>query len=704
MRDVKRSGWKDIAGRHGEDKVTTKRHSMAAAEGVSYADAMAPSHARVGRTPKGSKGRVVMPPAITSEVVVAYAQCPRKAYFLLFGQDKGEPHEYVQILAQQQQENHARYLAHLRQKHTAMQPYSLENLRDGSAVLINARLQGDGLEAECGILTRGEGQSTSGPPCYEPTICVGTYNISEDQKRELVFVGYVLAHVQRQSPVAGSIIGMDGTAHTVKLGQSATGLLPLLAPLRAWTTTASPEPPPIILNKHCPLCPFQRVCQAQAEQEDNLSLLDSLSTAKMVKKYERKGIFTVNQLSYLYRPRKQRKRSRKTLAPRHDVALQALVMRTGKIFILKTPELSRQPVEIFLDIEGIPDQHMYYLMGLLICDGESCAYHALWADTLVDEERMWHQFLTMIQERPHAPIYHYGSYEPKAIATLGRRYHSDTASITTRLVNVNASIYGKVYFPLRSNKLKDIGVFLGASWTASDASGLQSLVWRDHWEKTGNMLYRQRLMTYNEEDCRALKVLTDVLSGITEREDAVSNIDYYIHAKKSRSSKTDNPLHEQLETILKFAHSSYNKQKIHFHKVEQDDGNKAEEAPKRTGTPHRKKYRKPTRSIQISQAMHCPVCGCDRLAPSQKTTERMLVDLTFTQHGVRKSVAKYWAYKGRCPTCRHDLVPHDFAAKGRPQFLGAGFKVWITYLRVALRLPYGSIHKMFGAYHPGLEQ
>ena len=200
-----------------------------------------------------------MPPAITSEVVVAYAQCPRKAYFLLFGQDKGEPHAYVQILAQQQQENHARYLDRLRQKHTAMQSYSLENLRDGSAMLINARLQGDGLEAECGILTRGEGQSTSGPPCYEPTICVGTYNISEDQKRELVFVGYVLAHVQRQSPVAGSIIGMDGTAHTVQLGRSATGLLPLLAPLRAWTTTASPEPPPIILNKHCPLCPFQRV-------------------------------------------------------------------------------------------------------------------------------------------------------------------------------------------------------------------------------------------------------------------------------------------------------------------------------------------------------------------------------------------------------------------------------------------------------------
>jgi len=40
-----------------------------------------------------------MEPIITPAIVVAYAQCPRKAYLLLFSPDKGEPHEYVQILA-----------------------------------------------------------------------------------------------------------------------------------------------------------------------------------------------------------------------------------------------------------------------------------------------------------------------------------------------------------------------------------------------------------------------------------------------------------------------------------------------------------------------------------------------------------------------------------------------------------------------------
>jgi predicted RecB family nuclease len=39
-----------------------------------------------------------------------------------------------------------------------------------------------------------------------------------------------------------------------------------------------------------------------------------------------------------------------------------------------------------------------------------------------------------------------------------------------------ASISEKVYFPVQSNGLKEIGKFLGARWTAANASGLQSLI------------------------------------------------------------------------------------------------------------------------------------------------------------------------------------------------------------------------------------
>ena len=63
-----------------------------------------------------------------------------------------------------------------------------------------------------------------------------------------------------------------------------------------------------------------------------------------------------------------------------------------------------------------------------------------------------------------------------------KKYQTNCAAFKERLVNISPFIYGKVYFPLRSNKLKELGKFVGASWTSPDASGLQSLVWRYRWE------------------------------------------------------------------------------------------------------------------------------------------------------------------------------------------------------------------------------
>jgi predicted RecB family nuclease len=126
-------------------------------------------------------------------------------------------------------------------------------------VLIQARLQVDGLAADCGVLTRVEVPSTCGQHSYEPSIFVGTHSISKEQQLELSFVGYLLERLQHTSPTVGRIIGIDGKSHTVKLGASAKALRPLLESLHEWITVDAPKPPPIVLNKHCPLCPFQRI-------------------------------------------------------------------------------------------------------------------------------------------------------------------------------------------------------------------------------------------------------------------------------------------------------------------------------------------------------------------------------------------------------------------------------------------------------------
>ena len=231
-------------------------------------------------------------------------------------------------------------------------------------------------------------------------------------------------------------------------------------------------------------------------------------------------------------------------------------------------------MELFVDIEGVPDRQAYYLIGVLVCQADTTTPYAFWADTVQEERDIWQQFMDTVHQYSEAPIYHYGSYEPRALATLAKRYQTDSGPLTTRLVNVNRYIYGKVYFPVRSNQLKDIGRFIGATWTSPKASGLQSLVWRYHWEQTQDTIYREVLVTYNREDCQALKLLVDELTKIQCSVDTTSTVNY-THQHKRQVSEAGQEVHSQFKEILKFAHFGYDEKKISFRR-ESAGGNKSD--------------------------------------------------------------------------------------------------------------------------------
>jgi predicted RecB family nuclease len=87
--------------------------------------------------------------------------------------------------------------------------------------------------------------------------------------------------------------------------------------------------PPVVLNRHCAECQFQAQCHQIAREKDDLSLLATISD-KERKKCHEKGIFTVTQLSYAFRPRK----SSAARVPKHFPALKALAIRENKIHVL----------------------------------------------------------------------------------------------------------------------------------------------------------------------------------------------------------------------------------------------------------------------------------------------------------------------------------------------------------------------------------
>ena len=164
---------------------------------------------------------------------------------------------------------------------------------------------------------------------------------------------------------------------------------------------------------------------------------------------------------------------------------------------------------------------------------------------------MWSALVERLEAFPDAPVYHYGNYEKKAFATLAKR-HGRGSDLAGRLVNVASSVYGKVYFPVRSNGLKQLGRFLGATWTDPQASGLQSLVWRHRWEMTRDERFRQSLLRYNREDCEAVRLLVDRLDQI--RRDAASDPTIEFASRPKRhATETGKAVHGQFERILKSA-------------------------------------------------------------------------------------------------------------------------------------------------------
>ena len=621
---------------------------------------------------------------ITSEIVVAYTQCRLKAYFLLYTEKKGKSHQYISILENEISKNRTEYINKIKTEMSGSEPYSPTGIKRGLPVLFEVTLSFGDLEIYTDAIIRIEKISTKKANNYSPILVVGTQKINKEQKLQLAFIGYVLSKFQKKKAVFGTIVGKGNKKHNIKLETQYKEIGYILKNLKTWSQNLKPETPPVMLNNNCPICPFQNECRAKASEKDDLSLLDRL-TNKALLKYQKKGIFTVNQLSYLFRPRKQRKRKKRTITlPRFKPELQALAIRTEKIYIQELPELSKYEVELFLDIEGIPDQDFYYLFGLLVIKGDKQFFHSFWANSINDEQQIWNYFIDKVNEYPDAPIYHYGAYDSRAITKLKNRYGKDTIAVERRLVNVNSFIFGKIYFPVKSNALKELGLILGAVWTNPESSGLQSLVWRYQWDETGNYKYKNLLLTYNEEDCRALLLLIGRLKNIVEKAHSEPSIDFADQPKKY-SSKVGNHIHKDFEQMLKFSYAGYDKNKISFssEKENQNSNNKKIEEPKKS---YARIIPKPTKVVKVPRMRKCPSCK-NSLKELERNGEITVTDLVFSKNGCRKTIVKYTGKKTFCTSCRRIYDPKIVSNFHGRKFDHA-FMAWAVYQRIILRLPY----------------
>lgn len=545
------------------------------------------------------------------------------------------------------------------------------------------------------------------PALFVPIRFIFRNKLTKDDKLVLAFDALVLSQVLGREVSLGKIIhGDDHAALKVKTSALAGEVRKQVGKITA--LLANDTAPDLALNRHCAECEFRDRCRKIAIEKDDLSLLAGMS-AKERQKLRSKGIFTVTQLSYTFRPRRRPKRLRDKREKYHH-SLKALAIREKTIHIVGSPELKIEGTPVYLDVEGLPDRDFYYLIGLRIGDGDSAVQHSLWADTVEDEGKIWREFLAILETVEKPVLIHYGSYETTFFKRMSQRYgipdeSSGAGESIASAMNLLSFMFGRIYFPTHTNKLKDIAPLLGARWNPPAVSGIQTISWRLDWEQTHGSAIHDILLAYNQDDCTALNLLIaetlDVLANSELRAD-VDRAD----APKNAASPRSAEIHRTFTAVLKSAYSDYSKSRITLATAGSSEQRPRSEKSRPKPSPKPKLPRIKGRIIRVPRKRKCDSHPDQptALVPMKRPAERSFVDLAFTGTGCKKSVIRYIGKRARCPHCDARYVPPAFKDVHYMVY-GPGFFVWVVYLRIALRLSCRLItqasHDLFGVeLHP----
>jgi predicted RecB family nuclease len=645
---------------------------------------------------------------ITNEVLESYLKCKFKAHLKLNG-EHGVIADYESLMTKARVD-HAREASRslgLRHRHDEVQQnveVTAAILRTGSQLIVNATVNDETLSIKFDGLKRVEGQSRLGSYHYVPILFVAGEKPRPDQRLFLQVCGLIVGDIQGKQPGCGFVIRGErlsfGKVH-FKGGMRSARLV--LDEVKKLLNAASP--PPLILNDHCGICEFRQKCHLQAVNEDNLSLLRSIGP-KEIKSYARKGIFTITQLAHTFRPHRRGKRAERRSHRRYH-ALNALAIRDKFIYVFGTPELLAKPVSVFLDIEGKPDEGFVYLIGMIIVRNGVEERRSFWANTEDEECQVFEHFLDEMEQLNPFVLFSYGGYEKAFFKRMKKKTHRKDVvdRVLESQVNILSLIYSHFYFPCHSNSLKEVGRCLGFTWSEIDASGIQSIAWRIRWESTNQHEWKQKLTTYNMEDCLALKRVTEFIRAVSDwtnigAEKPVSAKDgpqvALVHDidRRANISKwgANRFVHPEFSFINDCAYFDYQRERVF---VRTTKILRRRRKP-RKWVHHNRNLRKSKDYVVVNTG--CPFCKSGDLVlvpggrtDGKETRHKRAFDLVVTPGGVRRKVIECRSPVHLCQGCGRRFIPSAYENLDKHFH---ALKSWSMYLHVAHQISFGALHEM----------
>jgi predicted RecB family nuclease len=486
---------------------------------------------------------------------------------------------------------------------------------------------------------------------------------------------FKVIHGERFAVARLSLLNSDG--RPTRLYKEATALLNEFERMAA--TQGEPQ---MYLNKHCGVCKYRHRCRTKAVERDDLSLLRGLQV-KEIAAWNERGIFTVTQLAHTFRGKIVGRGLKQPT--RHSQQLQALAIRDQKTFVRACPQLPTTKTKVFFDVEGVPDQDFYYLIGAVVVKDEHVTSQQFWADSPDGEHAGWEGFVRMLSDLGAFVAIHFGRYEREFVRKMIHRYGGDVSLVP--LFDAHAAIRTNVFFPVYGNGLKDIAEFVGASWAGPICSGVDSIVWRHRWEASREPNLKDDLLRYNHEDCLALMAVFERLETITaipsENSAPIEDGNANIRKWQAHFGQAAFAL-PVMKQFTQCAYFNYQRDKVFF---------RTDKAVRRSSRRRHRSAAAPLRANQVvvgSAPERCPKCDGTRMTTySICRASKLVKDLKFFRGGVKRWVVKYETDRYQCRSCRHTCYSPQYPTGS--SLFGRNVASWAVYQHVAAQQSFKAI-------------
>ncbi len=491
-----------------------------------------------------------MPGYITGSMLYDLMSCPHRVTMDTFGDpnEKDKPNEFVKLLWEKGNVYEKEVIEDLKTPFLDLSRYrgeekehmTTEAMDRGEPLIYGGRIQADGLLGDPDLL-RKEGEGYIAGDIKSGAGAEGSEDLSKPKKHYAVQLGLYTDILERKGvstaqrafiwDINGKEVIYDFTANYEKrnpktLWENYQECLAEAKAIVEETKTTLPA-----YSGTCKLCHWYGACLSSLQKANDLTLIPELGRSK--RDVMMPHVATIQDLAdsdvqaFIT--------GKKTIFPGIGVAtLEKMHARSkliaagkkGRPYLRKAVTLPHADKELFFDIEVDPMRDTCYLHGFVErSNGENDTerFVAFFTNEMSEseEKRAFAEAWQYMRDNRPCMIYYYSKYERTIYRKLREKYpdvctEEELESLfhETQAIDLYFDVVLKATeWPTKDYSIKSLAKYLGFEWRDTNPSGAASIEWFHRWVETGDPQIKQRILDYNEDDCRATRVLLD---GIRE--------------------------------------------------------------------------------------------------------------------------------------------------------------------------------------------